>query len=454
MSNQISQSASPALPDEVVRPMSKTPTAEEQPAVTRAEVRKSERPWPRKTAAPRKERPVPLTGGKLVLLHLRQALVFMERVLTLGFVTVRRPTNPKLSREDAQTYELRALKKSVKTKAVRRPRKFTVVNSKGGVGKTPDAVYLGVFAQRYTGNSCALVDMNQNFGTAWRWIGVARSMTITVYAAVTSAPFKDIDEFNAVTAIHEETGLRFIASEDMDTTTAISEIIGEDPSALKDATIREKVFARFRAFTRNVKQFVHSVFYDTGNGMSHESNTAAVDAGDVLIFPGDWRDDDDIAGIQETLHGYIQRGYGPKIRERGFYMIHSCPNTSKENVFAKFCERIFAAHVAANFRGMSVDKMDRAYVESKSIEFAEQLGITIDRFFVVPYSKYIAEKHVASAKFRKVGRPTSAAILRVLDAAYSLDVDTDPKEETLEIEIDDELAKLYAEMQANHTTTA
>lgn len=407
--------------------------------------------WPRPTVAPKIVREAPLSGGKLVLSWVQRLLVLLARVVTVGFVPVRRFSNPVLNKKDQEQYELKARMKRLKRNAVRRPRKVTVVNSKGGSGKTPTATYLGVFAQEYTGNACTLIDINQNFGSTWRWVGVSQSDTITVFSALTSSPFSHVDEFNAVTAIHEETGLRFIGSQDMDTTMAINEIIKQDQTSLPDDEVRTRVFRRFRAFIRNIKRFSHSVFIDTGNGMSHASNTAAVDASDVLVFPASWEDDDDIAGIQETVHGYINRGYGPKLRQRAYYMIYGSPSLKKEVLYEKLCERVFAAYVAANFKKGTLAAMNPEYRKLKAREYADNLGITIDRLYLVPWSRYIAQKRVASAQIAKVGIPTSLAIFRVLDDIYAMDIDTDPTETDPTVDIDGQLELLYREMRAEYT---
>jgi len=481
MSNSTQRTTSATPEDDIIRPRvpvtlpSPTPVQElvdadaQSPSEAEGQLdatapKRAKERWPRPTRAPKHDRLAPLSGVKLVLLWLQRSLVFIARVLTLGLVKVRRFSNPKLSKKDQLHYDLEALNARIqeelalrlarlKRNAVRRPRKVTVVNSKGGSGKTPTATYLGVFAQEYTGNPCTLIDINQNFGSTWRWVGVSQSDTITVYAAVTSNPFSHVDEFHAVTAIHQETGLRFIGSQDMDTTTAIGEIIKQDQTALPDDEVRMRVFRRFKAFIQNIKRFSHSVFIDTGNGMSHASHTAAVDAGDVLVFPANWTDDDDIAGIQETVHGYINRGYGPKLRQRAFYAVFGAPDQAKEVIYERFCERVFAAYVAANFESGTLASMDPEYRQQKAREYADNLGITIDRLYLVPWSDYIAEKHVASAQIDKVGTPTSLAIVHVLDDIYALNIDTDPAVVDSAADIDGQLELLYKEMQAEFTTT-
>lgn len=443
----------PTMPAEVADVDLQSPSeAEVEVETTTTESKRQ--PWPRPTRAPKIDRPAPLTGGKVAVLWFQRTLVFIARVLTLGLVSVRRISNPKISRKDQQDYALKARQKRLKRNAVRRPRKVVVVNPKGGVGKTPTTVYLAVFAQAYTGNSCTLIDMNQNYGSTWRWVGVSQSDTITVYEAVTGKPFSHVDEFNAVTAIHES-GLRFIGSEDMDTTIAISRIINEkdDQNTMDDEEKRLRVFRRFRAFIQNIKRFSHSVFIDTGNGMSHASHTAAVDAADVLVFPANWNNDDDIAGIQEGVHGYINRGYGPKLRQRAFYMVYGTPDIKKEVLYKKFCERVFAAYLAANFKKNSYAEMDPLYREQKAREYAENLGITIDRLYPVPWSDYIAQKHVASSDVNKVGKPTALAITSVADDIYALNIDGDPEESDSTADIDEQLEKLYQEMQGEITAT-
>ncbi|MGV9001816.1 MAG: hypothetical protein ACOH18_02580 [Candidatus Saccharimonadaceae bacterium] len=472
MSNPQQMTTSATPEDDVIRPRENPPTAssgvsekktgvdEQSPSETgdRADTPKPKKsktksPWPRPTRAPKHDRLIPLSGKEWLMSWLLRGLVFLARVLTAGFVKVRRFSNPILSEKDRQYYELGTRRPHMKRNAVRKPRIVTVLNPKGGSGKTPTAAYLAIYAQEYTGNPCTLIDMNQNFGSTWRWVGVSQSDTITVYYAVTSSPFSNIDEFHAKTAIHQETGLRFIGSEDMDTTTAVGAIIQKDQSSLPDEEVRMSVFRRFRAFIRNIKRFSHSVFIDTGNGMSHASHTAAVDAGDVLVFPANWNNDDDIAGIQEGVHGYITRGYGPKLRQRAFYVVYGAPDLDKGVIYEKFCERVFAAYVAANFESGTLSAMNSEYRQQKAREYAENIGITIDRLYLVPWSKYIAQKHVASADIAKVGVPTSLAFIHVLDDIYSLNIDSDPAVVDPTADVDSQLALLYKEMRTDLTPT-
>lgn len=441
------------LPQEVAEGDTQSPSEAEGRLDATTPSESERKPWPRPTRAPKHDRPKPLTGWKVGLLWLFYAYVFFKRVLTLGFRSVRRVSNPKINKEDQQTYALEARQKRVKRNAVHRPRKIAVVNPKGGAGKTPTAVYLAIFAKVFTGNSVTLIDINQNFGSTWRWVGVVRSLTITVFQAVTSKPFQHIDEFNAVTAIHES-GLRFISSEDMDTTIAIDQIIGERQDELDEKERHLRVFRRFKAFIQNIKRFSHSIVLDTGNGMSHAAHTAAVDAADVLVFPAGWKNDDDIAGIQEGVHGYISRGFGPKLRQRAFYMLYGTPDQKKEVIYKKFCERVFANYMAANFPPEIYEKMEPPYREEKAREYADNLGITIDRLYLVPWSDYIAKKYVASAEIKQVGKPTALAITSVVDDIYALNIESDPVESDFTRDLDEQLEKLYQEMQGEITEIA
>ena len=134
-------------------------------------------------------------------------------------------------------------------------------------------------------------------------------------------------------------------------------------------------------------------------------------------------------------------------------MVYGAPNLKKEAIYGQFRERIFAAYLAANFTKDAIEAMTPEYKKQKAREYADNLGITIDRLYLVPWSNYIARKRVASSKITMVGKPTSLAIFNVLDDIYGLDIDTDPAEVESSADIDAQLEQLYRQMQANSTPT-
>jgi len=377
---------------------------------------------PKKVIGPKYVRPRPRRGLPLVLFWIQQVL----RLVPLMWGTEFHFSNPKLTFKDALLQRYFYLWNRLKDLSETISRTVTVLNSKGGAGKSPTILYLAALYHRITGSWNILLDMNQNFGTIARLAGIRRSDTLSLRDAIRLG--RDLEtktDFKTRAKAHRQTGLRIISSADMDATEdvfSVAEIVNLHDKA-------DRIF--------------DSVFQDTGNGMSHSCNIAAVLTADALVFPAIWDNDDAIIGIQETLDGYFERGYGSNIHKLGYFVVLGTnPKWNKEEVFAKFCARIFAAFSAAH-HGPEPEKMDPVKLQEETDRLMQMLGIRLERFFMVPFSKYIKNKKVVDTSQRKMGLASKVGYLEVLVSIYENGIDKDPVSEDAGVKFEAELARLF-----------
>lgn len=425
--NSIAQVSS-ALPPETIRPRKDVGevkndeiSLDDEQTPPKKRIRSPKR-HVKKVVGPKFERPRPRRGLPLVLYWIQQVV----RLIPLLWGTEFHFSNPKLTREDARRQRYTYLKGRLKDISETRSRTVTVLNSKGGSGKTPTIAYLASLYQRITGSWNILLDMNQNLGTLARQVGIRQSDTLSLRDAIQLGEnLTTKTDFKVHAKIHRQTGLRVISSADMDAEKdkfSIAEVVD-----LHDKS--DRIF--------------DSVFQDTGNGMSHSCNIAAVQTADALVFPAIWDNDEAIIGIQETLDGYFQRGYGSNIRKLGYFVVLGTdPKWDKEEIFAKFSARIFAAFSAAH-HGPKPEKMNSEELREQTDRLMQVLGIRIERFFMVPFSKYIKDKKVVDTTSRKMGLASKVGYLEVLVAIYENAIDKDPTSSDAGVKFEEELTQLF-----------
>ena len=425
--NSIAQVSS-ALPPETIRPRKDVVevkdaeiSLDDEQTPPKKRIRSPKRP-PKKVVGPKFERPRPRRGLPLVLYWAQQVI----RLIPLLWGTEFHFSNPKLTRKDALRQRYDYLKGRLKDVSETRSRTVTVLNSKGGGGKTPTIAYLAALYQKITGSWNILLDMNQNLGTLARLIGIRKSDTLSLRDAISLGKnLRTKTDFKVRTKVHRQTGLRVISSADMDATQDVFSV--EEIVDLHDKS--DRIF--------------DSVFQDTGNGMSHSCNIAAVKTADALVFPAVWDNDDAIIGIQETLDGYFERGYGSNIHKLGYFVVlATSPKWDKEEIFAKFSARIFAAFSAAH-HGPKPGVLNPEQLQVETDRLMQMLGIRIDRFFMVPFSKYIKDKKVVDTTRRKMGLASKVGYLEVLVSIYENDIEKDPSSEDAGVRFEEELARLF-----------
>jgi MinD-like ATPase involved in chromosome partitioning or flagellar assembly len=156
-------------------------------------------------------------------------------------------------------------------------RQITVVNPKGGAGKTVATLMLGVTYGQARGGFVLAWDNNETQGT----LGMRAQPD--VHARTVRDLLRDLDRFRAGTGRIGELAAYVRAQED-----AMFDVLASDEAA----TAGEMLTARaFREIREVVGRFYKLILVDTGNNVRAENWQAAVDATDQLIITMSARND-------------------------------------------------------------------------------------------------------------------------------------------------------------------
>lgn len=167
----------------------------------------------------------------------------------------------------------------------------TIVNSKGGSGKTTIAVWLSASLSSAIKRHVVAFDANENTGHTASRLGIQRENTIQLRKLLKQCEsLDDLAKLTEVVDWHRETGVSVIASE----------------AANNSAFSRD----RFIRALSIIKQSSHAVFCDCGNGISHPANRGSVQLADTLVFPGNAASGDSLRDITNTMKQYSD----PKFR--------------------------------------------------------------------------------------------------------------------------------------------
>lgn len=367
--------------------------------------------------------------------------------------------NPQLTRIDDLLQRKRIAKRKLKRYSRFRRRTIAVFNSKGGAGKSPTIAHLVASVRKIMGLVPLLIDMNQNFGkTLINLLRPGASLGLKE-AIERSDEFSDefLDRHAGMSARGK---VQIIVSQDIDGQTSVSneeeeeqELTKEEIQALwlqhRDETdsleesvqklqaqinleqrkrrrekrreIFRKKVERIKAVAREAGKYRKLIGIDTGNGMSHEANIAAMEIADALLFVGLWSDTEALGGIGDTIWGYFRRKFFLKISQRGFVVIVGVPpKVKKEQVYKRLGEEIFKAlhHEPEKV----TDVAERARLADNYLRY---LCITPERLFIIPYSKHVATRQLISGKTKIIGLAAKVAYMELMVSIYELEIRRD-----------------------------
>ena len=339
-------------------------------------------------------RPKPTEGLPLLIYGLKR----LWQIITGGkweFV------NPKMTRHDRAKHDVLELGEKLNEIAMSIVEfVLTVVNTKGGAGKTPLLAYLASVYAAYSNNPTVALDLNQNEGTLHNMFGMLRNMTLTLGRALKMRA--ELVNWKAIAPkmkAHIQTGVRVMASEDID---------------LK--AIEVSVFDELIDGMRNASQLVA---IDTGNGKGYAANRSAVSNANAVVYATLWGKEDTFEGIASTIRGYLVRGMHEQIFNRSFMVVSGTPrNMTKEQVYDAFVDHIFSIwglleKDITEERKMQLMTDPEAQAERKA-QLMQWLGIRLDRFYIVPESAYIKKMKVVDVRASVIGLETLRAYLQIL----------------------------------------
>ena len=87
--------------------------------------------------------------------------------------------------------------------------------------------------------------------------------------------------------------------------------------------------------------------------------------------------------------------------------------------------------------------METEKLKEETQRLMELLGIRIERFFMVPFSKYIKDKKVVNTSHRKMGLASKVGYLEVLVSIYENGIAKDPSSRDYGVKFEEELARLF-----------
>lgn len=282
---------------------------------------------------------------------------------------------------------------------------FAVVNSKGGSVKTSTTVYLGKLHAYIIKQSIVALDANVNSGHTAKRMGILREATLQLRTFIRAVDkglkdatkgLQNLPQLLDQIEWEPETGLGVIASE--------------------KASNANFSLKSFKIALLWLKDKVHSVWCDLGNGIMTPSNVGSVDLADTLIYPGLVSSGDSLDDIFSTQQRYIERGYEVKVRNgiivivgvRRFLPSVIKPRTEEEK-----------AKLAA---GEEVKDRSGLHFTLHGVRkaFAEYYDWPLEQLFVVPRNHYM--KRDKPAKLGRLPLRVKVVLAEALVAALRADV--------------------------------
>lgn len=275
---------------------------------------------------------------------------------------------------------------------------FAVVNSKGGSVKTSTTVYLGKLHAFIVKQTIVALDANVNSGHTAKRMGILRESTLqlrTFIKAVTKS-LQNLPQLFDQIEWEPETGLGVIASE--------------------KASNANFSLKSFKAALLWLKDKIHSVWCDLGNGIMTPSNVGSVDLADTLIFPGLVTSGDSLDDILSTQQRYIEKGYGVKVHN-GIIVIVGIRRFLPSVVKPRTAEE--KARLAA---GEEVKDRSGLHLTLNGVRkaFAAYYEWPLEQLFVVPRNHYM--KRDKPAKLSRLPLRVKVVLAEALVAALKADV--------------------------------
>jgi MinD-like ATPase involved in chromosome partitioning or flagellar assembly len=326
--------------------------------------------------------------------------IFFMRTLGLkrGWTNSMPPKQPwiKASDRERQSDELyakllsEALVRTTNEEGVQRI--MAILNSKGGVGKTPLAAQLAVVLYAAIQAQVVLIDANENRGGTADALGVPAKATIR-YALRYPERFRAFEDVCDQLIKANEYGVYLLAS---------------DAHGLR----REIDLWAFVKLLLDLKSYGgHSMVGDCGNGNDAPTNIGMATVATNLIIPLMEDDPQSYKDALATMWEHILMGREDKVLNALIVVNATKPGCTKADIMRKLTEATSDLWV----KGTREDPDAEAKHKIKLGDF----DLTEDRIFLVPFSQYIKDRRPASADSKKIGIKTLIAYLEILVAIFS-----------------------------------
>lgn len=251
---------------------------------------------------------------------------------------------------------------------------LTVLNSKGGAGKTPVACYVATVLDWAIELLVVLMDVNQFDGTAASLMGVSRRKTKSLrYVADHLSEFRNYHGLTTQLGRSMEPGNRV-------------HIVASSPGSM-DFELKEVVMVE-----HVLGQSAKAIVNDGGNGNSDKlpANMGAVIAATDLLYAAIADDNQSIERVISTMANVGGDGFIEKVRRSFIVVSATTPQDTKSNL-------MFALEQAVKDlkRDDLSEKAQDVLPEGQlTLDF---FGIVPERVHMIPYDQYIADRKPAHA---------------------------------------------------------
>lgn len=374
---------------------------------TRKQIHKRSEVFPKESKV-RRAKPIPTKGWP--------AFKYRVDEITKKMISIYDPEIPDMNKSENERYEfdlqlkrIEALVKRLKFLTVKNQRIITILNSKGGAGKTPIMAYLSCILKKVTEEPVIFIDANENVGTAHLWFNIERRETLLLQEAVIER--KQLTSFKKIAkraAKHLNTATRFIGSNRK----------------------REKPFnaTEFIEMVRIIDESYNSTFIDTGNGFDSQSNIGAVEVANAFLFPILAKKPDTYDGLVLSMQNYIEEGHEAKVRN-GFIVVNAAQPGDTKDKYLNIIQDELIKHPVPTYNPATRITRD-------VIPTVADFGIEPERLFLIPYSEYIAapQINVITTDPSVIGYDTYEAMLVLLVAIFEQNAVYDSKNNLLSTE--------------------
>ena len=266
---------------------------------------------------------------------------------------------------------------------------LTILNSKGGAGKTPLACYVATVLDWAIELLVVLMDVNQFDGTAASLMGVSRRKTKSLrYVADHLSEFRNYQALTTQLGRSMEPGNRV-------------HIVASSPGSM-DFELKEVVMVE-----HVLGQSAKAIVNDGGNGNSDKlpANMGAVIAATDLLYAALAGDDQSIERVISTMANVGGDGFIDKVR-RSFIVVSATKPQDTKNDLMFALERAVKDLKRDDLSEKAQDVLPDGQL---TLDF---FGIVPERVHMIPYDQYIADRKPAHAPSLHID--TRNAILQLL----------------------------------------
>jgi Mrp family chromosome partitioning ATPase len=307
---------------------------------------------------------------------------------------------PPMGRREQKIYEMRRAEEQLLIEelialANEVQRVLTILNSKGGVGKTPLACYLATVLYYAIEAIIELIDINENDGTTCFWMGIKRWQTATLRYGI-----RHVHQFSSYSKMANQ-----MARPPMQGNAV--RVMGSDPTDTAPFASVELVNLLY-----TLMQSCHSQVNDGGNGNQHEANKAGAAAASDLLFPAMAGDQLSFERVLSTMTNFMDPYlYGEKVRTSFVVVNATRPTDTIDTVMAMLQTAMFE---------LNENRKDLTQVQLEHLPEGkltlDTFGIVPERVALIPFDPYIAAKRPAHALSLHID--TRIAYLKLLVAIF------------------------------------